>query len=125
MTLRYRKSSEPRTDRSAVVLEFGPRPARELQHRTLTCGAQAIDRDIDVVAVTPRPAAAGGSMEIVAYGPRAAVEPLCVVSRFQPEYAVTYRMRTPLRLARGTRLDVRSSSDACDGTIDYVVDRTH
>jgi hypothetical protein len=120
VTLRYRKSSEPRSDRSAVVLELGPRPARELQHRTLACGAQAIDRDIDVLAVTPRPAQAGGSMEIVAYGPRAAVEPLCVVSRFQPEFAVTYRMRTPLRLGRGTRLDVRSSSDACDATIDYL-----
>jgi mono/diheme cytochrome c family protein len=120
VTLRYRKSSEPRTDRSAVVLELGPRPARELQHRTLTCGAQAVDRDIDVLAVTPRPAAAGDSIEIVAYGPRAEVEPLCVVSRFQPEYAVTYRMRTPLRLGRGTRLDVRSSSDGCAGTIDYL-----
>jgi hypothetical protein len=125
VTLHYRKSSEPKTDRSAVVLELGPRPARELQHRHFACGAHPIDRAIDVLAVTPRPAAAGDSMEMVAYGPRSTVEPLAVLSRFQPEFAVTYRLRTPLRLGRGTQLDLRSSSDACEGTIDYVVDRTH
>ena len=86
----------------------------------LPCGPHAIDRDIDVLAVTPRPAAAGDGMEMVAYGPRSAVEPLAVVSRFQPEFAVTYRLRTPLRLGRGTQLDLRSSSDACEGTIDYL-----
>jgi hypothetical protein len=120
VAIHYRKSAEPQTDRSALTLDLIPGPQREVKHRILRCGAHPIDQDVDVIAVTPRPAAAGDSMEIAASGPRIGVEPLSVLSRFRPEYAVTYRLRVPMRLRAGTRLDVRSSSDACVATLDYV-----
>lgn len=120
VAIRYRKSVEPRIDQSAVELEFGPPPARELKHRTFACGTHVIDGDIDVLAVTPRPGAAGDTMEVIAYSPRSEVEPLSVVSRFRPEYALTYRLRAPLRLARGTRIAAHASSAPCLATVDYV-----
>jgi mono/diheme cytochrome c family protein len=120
VAIRYRRSSEPQDDRSALVLHFGRRPAHPLQHRTFECGAHVVDRDIDVLAVKPRPAAAGDAMEVVAYRPDASVEPLCVIAQFHPEYTPTYRLRVPARLDRGTRIDVRSSSAGCTAIIDYV-----
>jgi mono/diheme cytochrome c family protein len=116
----YRRSAEPHADRNALTLDVESRPLRALLHRIVECGTHPIDDDIDVVAVKPRPAAAGDSMEIVAHGPHAEIDPLCVVSRFKPEYPVTYQLRAQLRLARRTRLDVRASSNACVATIDYV-----
>ena len=120
VAIRYRRSSEPQEDRSALIFRFGKRPPRPLQHRAFECGALVVDRNIDVLAVTPRPAAAGDSMEVTAHRADASVEPLCVIARFHPEYTPTYRLRVPAPLDRGTRIDVRSSSVGCTATIDYV-----
>ena len=49
--------------------------------------------------------------------------PVTVVSRYRPEYDVTYRLRAPLRLARGSRVDIRASSPECTATLDYVARR--
>ena len=93
LELHYRRSATPQTDRSALALYFGGRPKRELQHRELPCGAQALDRNIEVLAVTPRARGAGAAIEIVAARPDQTVEPLAVVRRYQPPYPVTYRFR--------------------------------
>jgi len=119
--LRYRKATEPQTDRSSLTLFFGPRPSHELRHRSLACGTDRIDETIDIVAVNPHARAAGESVEIVARHPDAAIEPLAVVKRWEPAYPVTYRMRIPVRVERGSRLDIRSSAVECGATIDYVV----
>jgi hypothetical protein len=120
VAIRYRRSSEPQNDRSALTLRFGRRPAHPLQHRAFECGAHVMDDDIDVLAVTPRPAAAGDAMEVVAYRRDTSVEPLCVITQFHPEYTPTYRLRVPARLDRGTRIDVRSSSAGCRAIVDYI-----
>jgi mono/diheme cytochrome c family protein len=120
LAIRYRRSSEPQEDRSVLTLRFGGRPAHVLQHRAFECGAHVVDGNIDVLAVTPRPAAAGDSMEVAAYRLDASIEPLCVIAQFHPEYTPTYRLRLPARLDRGTRIEVRSSSAGCTATIDYV-----
>jgi hypothetical protein len=120
ISVRYRKTTEPQRDRSSLVLRLQPRPRRELRHRLFGCGIESIDRDIDVLAVRPHAAAADDTIEVVAHRPDDSLEPLCVVSRYQPTYAVTYRLRTPVRLTRGTRIDVRSSSTRCEAMIDFV-----
>jgi mono/diheme cytochrome c family protein len=121
VALRYRKSVEPRRDRSSLVLRLGSRPRHELRHRSFECGSHRIERDVQVVAINPRAEAAGDSIEVVAYGRDGRVEPLSVVSRYLPAYPVTYRLRAPIRLERGARLDVRSSSNRCDAMVDYFV----
>lgn len=120
IAMRYRKTSAPTLDRSAITLYFDRKPPRELRHLAAGCGPRIFDRDVDVVAVRPVAAAAGDAIEVVAFDSDGAVTPLCVVSRYRPEYPVTYRLRTPIRIARGSRVEIRSSSPGCSAQIDYV-----
>ena len=120
LELHYKKSTTPQTDQSSVAFQFGRRPRRELRHRSLSCGATSIDRDIEALAVTPRASGAGASIEIVARRADATVEPLCVLSRYEPAYPITYQFRKNVRLRAGTVVEVRSSSPGCTAELDYV-----
>jgi len=120
VAVRYRRTSAPAIDRSVLTLSFARQPARSLQHLVAGCGEHRFDRDVDLWAVKPTASAAGDPIEVVAYGSDGAVTPLAVVSRYRPEYAVTYRMRTPVHVARGSHVDVRSPSAGCAALIDYV-----
>jgi mono/diheme cytochrome c family protein len=120
VAVRHRRTSESTIDRSALTLSFDRTPSRELQHAVLGCGSQPFDRDVDLLAVKPTAAAAGDAIEVVAYGNDGVVTPVAVVSRYRPEYAVTYRMRAPIHLRRGSHVDIRSSSAGCTAMIDYV-----
>src|SRR5438067_1280800 len=101
--VRYRKSAVPQTDASALILYLGPRPARELRHRSVACGTVEFDRPVDVLAVQPR-AAGGESIEVVARNRDGEVEPLSVVSRYEPEHTVTFRLRRARHLSARGRL---------------------
>jgi len=118
--VRYRKTSEPKIDRSALTLYFGRRPSHALRHLVVGCGSHTIDGDMNLLAVKPRPVAAGDGIEVVAHGADGAVTPVAVVSRYRPEYDVTYRLRAPLHLARGWSVDIRASSPECTAALDYV-----
>jgi hypothetical protein len=117
--VRYKKSAVAQTDASALILYLGPRPARELRHRSVACGGVEFDRPVDVLAVQPR-AAGGESIEVVARNRDGDVEPLSVVSRYEPEYPVTFRLRRAAHLPAGGRVDVSSSSRECSANLDYV-----
>jgi hypothetical protein len=119
--VRYRKTAEPQIDRSSLTLFLGAQSSRELRHRLLACGAERIDNTISIVAVNPRASAAGESVEVVARHRDAAIEPLAVVKRWEPAYPITYRMRAPVRVERGSRLEIRSSAAGCGAVIDYFV----
>ena len=118
--VRYRRASETQTDRSRLTLYFGDRPLKPLLHQSFGCGTESIPQTIDLLAVRPRAAGAGDSIEIVALEPDQAVEPVVVVPQYAPAYSLTYRLRRPLRLARGTRFTVRSSSPGCSADLDFT-----
>lgn len=118
--VRYRRAATPQRDQSGIALYFGGRPRRELQHQLLACGSRAIDRDLEVLAVTPRAGGAGESIEIVARRADGSVEPLAVVPRYEPAYPITYRLRFGLRLGRGTTIEVRSSAPDCAAGLDFT-----
>jgi mono/diheme cytochrome c family protein len=120
LELHYRKSATPQTDRSGVAFNFGGKPRRELRHRRLPCLASTLDRDVEALALTPRAAEAGASIEIAARRADGSVEALAVVPRYEPAYPVTYRFRRAVRLGRGTVIDVRSASAACGADLDFV-----
>jgi len=120
LAVRYRKTSSAVVDHSAITLYFDRKPSRELRHVVAGCGPQAFDGDIDLLAVKPIAAAAGDTIEVVAFGSDEVVTPISVVSRYQPEYPVTYRLRTPVHLAKGSRVEIRSSAPGCSAQIDYV-----
>jgi len=46
--------------------------------------------------------------------------PLSLVPRYQPAYPLTYEFRTPVRLPRGTIVDVRSSAPGCSVGLDVI-----
>jgi mono/diheme cytochrome c family protein len=121
LLLRYRKVVTPQPDRSRVALYFTSKPQQALQHRLLRCGTNAIDRDIEALAVTPRATAAGESIEVVARRPDRSVDPLVVVPRYQPVYPIGYRFRSPIRLSRGSSIVVRSSSGDCDAALAFTL----
>jgi hypothetical protein len=125
LELHYRKSATPQIDQSSVAFYFGERPRRELHHRVLSCGASAIDRDIDALAVAPRAAEAGASIEVVARHADGRVEPLAVVARYEPSYPIAYRFRKNIRLRGGSTIDVRSSSPDCAAALDFVAVSAH
>ena len=95
--VRYDRTSEPRTDRSRLVLYLGEQGS-ELQHRAIACGSTTFDRPATVLSVTPHAGAAGESVEVVAQMLDRAIQPLVVVPRFHPRYAISYWLRNPLRL---------------------------
>jgi hypothetical protein len=117
--VRYKKSAAPRSDASALALYLTARPTRELRHRSIACGSAQFSRAVNVVGVQPR-TAGGESIEVVARDREGVVEPLSVVSRYEPEYPITFRLRNEVRLSAGTRIDVVSTARRCSATIDYV-----
>jgi hypothetical protein len=120
LDVRYRKSTTAQTDRSAVAFYFARQPGRALRHRSIGCGTTVLDQSVDALALTPRLASAGESIEIVAARPDRTVDPLCVVPRYEPAYPITYRFRSGVRLPRGTTLQVRSSSPDCSVDLSFV-----
>jgi hypothetical protein len=120
LELHYRRSSAPETDRSAIALTFGSAPAHELRHRSLDCGVSTLDRDIEALAVTPKAAHAGAAIEMTARRSDGTVDPLAVVPRYEPAYPVSYRLRTGMRLRKGTTIDLRSSSPECTVALEFV-----
>lgn len=123
LTMTYQKTSEPATDRTTLILFVADSIARERQHRTLDCGTSDVPRDMDLLSVRPQASSAGDSVQVVAYRPDGSVDPLCVIARFQPQFALTYRLRHPEFLEHATKLDVRSTSPNCTAVIDYVAAR--
>jgi hypothetical protein len=116
----YRKSTTPRSGVGRVALYFGARPRHELRHRSLSCGTTVLDEDVDVLAVQPRAGEAGAGIEATGRRPDLSIEPLGVVLRFLPGYVPTYRLRSAVRLPRGSRVEVRSTAAECGLEFDYV-----
>ena len=123
LTVTYQKTSEPVTDHTTLILFVADSIASERQHRTLNCGTSDVPRDMSVLSVRPQASSAGDSVQVVAYHPDGSVDPLCVIARFQPQFALTYRFRHPEFLEQAARLDVRSTSPDCAAVIDYVATR--
>jgi hypothetical protein len=120
LDVRYRKSSTPQTDQSAVALYFAGKPGRALRQRSLPCGTTVLGTSVDAFAIMPRLGAAGESVEIVATRPDRTVDPLCVIPRYEPAYPITYRFRRGVPLPRGTAIQVRSSSSDCSVDLTFV-----
>ena len=98
LDIRYRKSSEPHTDLSRLTLYLGDRPLKPLHHQSVACGTESLPEAIDLLAIRPRAAGAGDSIEIVALEPDQAVEPVVVV----PQYAPALFSDLPLAAAAPT-----------------------
>jgi hypothetical protein len=116
----YRKAATPAAEGGRVGLYFGAAPRHQLRHRSLGCGTTIVDEAIDVLALEPTASEAGAAIEAQARRPDLSIEPLILIRRFLTWYVPTYRYRSAVRLPRGTRVEVRSTSGDCGLSLDYV-----
>jgi hypothetical protein len=119
--IQYAKSAAAKADPGTLTLTFGPRGVAPA-FLQLSCGAHTIESDARVFAVTPSARLAGDSVEVVARYRDGRIEPLSVVPRYEPAYPLTYEFREPVRLPRGTVVEVSGSSPGCGAGLDVIVD---
>jgi hypothetical protein len=117
--IHYRKSMVSDSPPSELQLLLSTRPRYAIHHRLLGCRTTTLPRSIDALAITPS-TSGGESFEATARRSDASVEPLLVIPEFDPATHLTYRLRRPLRLAAGSRIDVRSSSPDCGATLEFI-----
>jgi hypothetical protein len=118
--IQYAKSSAEDAAPGTLTLAFGPRGVAP-SFLQLSCGAHTIESDARVFAVTPSARLAGDSVEVVARFRDGRIEPLSVVPRYEPAYPLTYEFREPVRLPRGTVVDV-SGSPGCGAGLDVIAE---
>ena len=109
---RFQKSGGRESPGGTLSLLMGA-PGRQPEHRELQCGNTTLDRDAEALAVQPRAASAGDSIEVIAHFPDGAIEPLLAIARYQPTRPIDYRFAASMPLPRRTTLEVRSSSAGC------------
>jgi len=119
MDVEYVKSRSASGGGGTLTLTFGA-PGAPPSHLSFGCGAHAIARSVRAFAITPLARGAGDSIEVAARYRDGSVVPLSLVPRYQPAYPLTYEFRTPVRLPRGTILDVRSSAPGCSVGLDVI-----
>lgn len=83
-------------------------PAQKTRDVSLTCGRQALSGRL--LAVKPQ-LNAGGSATITALLPDGQREIVAWIRDYDPRYAITYWLRTPLALPRGSRVEVAATGD--------------
>ena len=113
LDIHYLKPTGPAGDLSAVALFFTRDARREVRHRILACGPTVLSEPLEVIAVRAHTARMGQNIEVSARTPDGAVEPLAWIPHARTDYQPTLRLRTPLRLPRGTRVTVTSPDPAC------------
>jgi mono/diheme cytochrome c family protein len=118
--VRYRRMTGAAVDRSELALYFSRRPRREARHLSLPCGTTHAADNLEVLSIQPALGAFGDAIEVMARRPDGAVEPLGWFRNYPPGFRGTYRFRTPVRLPKSTRIDVRSNDRTCTADIEYV-----
>ena len=119
--VQYAKSSAADAAPGTLTLTFGPRGVAP-SFLQLSCGAHTIAADARAFAITPSARLAGDSVEVVARYRDGRIEPLSVVPRYVPAYPLTYEFREPVRLPRGTVVEVSGSSPGCGAGLDVIVE---
>src|SRR4029079_13601557 len=119
MDVEYVKSRSASGGGGTLTLTFGAPGARR-SRLSCGCGAHAIARSVRAFAITPLARGAGDSIAVAARYRDGSVAPFPLAPRYQRAYPRTYEFRTPVRLPRGTILDVRSSAPGCSVGLDVI-----
>jgi hypothetical protein len=120
VTVFYKKTRGPATDRSRVVLYPSPPPRRMLRHQRLSCGSWRVPGPIEVLALRPSVPRSGERFEAIARRPDGAVDALCWIHAYQLRYEPTYRFRRPVQLPAATDVVLHSTEPACNADLEYV-----
>ncbi len=130
LKVRYRKSGEAATDRSAIGLYFAKEehvsPVREISIAapltTVPAGAEnqrvratwQVREQTEAVAVRPLPFPLGKSVEVTAWRPDGTAEVLILVEGYRYDWQPVYYFKNPVALPAGTRVEVTAYLDNSD-----------
>jgi peroxiredoxin/mono/diheme cytochrome c family protein len=127
LQIHYYRTGKPERDRTRVGLYFAKSPNPQPigiawlinPFFTIPPGAERHEvraywiapRDVEVVAITPHMHLLGREMKVDAYTPDGKTIPLIWVKDWDFKWQDTYHYKTPVRLPRGTRVEVRAYYD--------------
>jgi peroxiredoxin/mono/diheme cytochrome c family protein len=127
LQIHYYRTGKPERDRTRVGLYFAKSPNPQPigiawlinPFFTIPPGAERHEvraywiapRDVEVVAITPHMHLLGREMKVEAYTPDGKTIPLIWVKDWDFKWQDTYHYKTPVRLPRGTRVEVRAYYD--------------
>ncbi len=120
LDVQYRNVTAPAGDRSTVALYFADGAPREVRSRQLACGSTTLSAPLEVVAIRAHGAAPEQDVEVSARTRAGAVEPMVWIPRGRSDYEPTLRLRTPLRLERGTRVRIASAGAGCSADLFFA-----
>lgn len=128
--IHYHPSGKPEVDQSSVGVHFVKEkstkaavaimvvdrrlyiPAGEAEHRM--AGSYTLPHDVTFVAITPHMHLLGREMKATATLPDGKVQPLIWIKDWNFNWQDQYQFAQPLRLPKGTRLDVTARYDNSD-----------
>jgi hypothetical protein len=124
LEIEYRKAADKAAASAPgggrIALYFGRGPLRTLEHRSLACGANPIEHAVELLALDVTAAGAGDSVEVTAVRPDGSVEPLALVRRYLPGYRPALRLRAPMDLPAGSRIDLKATGAGCGAEVEFV-----
>jgi hypothetical protein len=107
------RPGEPARSVATPAVPLAPAPPVAAKTVTLPCATSPLPPG-RLIGLRPR-IAAGGSLEIIVEHPDGRATPLLWLRQFDPAFAQTYWLRTPLMVTRGTRVRLLASPGApCD-----------
>ena len=128
--IHYHPSGKPEVDQSSVGIHFVKQqpgtavvpimiidrrlyiPAGEADHRM--AGSYTLPHDVTFVGITPHMHLLGREMKVTATLPEGKVQPLIWIKDWNFNWQDQYQFAHPLRLPKGTRLDVSALYDNSD-----------
>lgn len=87
------------------------------EQRIAVRGSRVMKSGVEAIGIEPGVAPPAGALQVVAYLPDGAVEPLIWLEKFNPDYQKTYYFREPHRFPAGTRIETVPRQ----GTVDLVL----
>ena len=95
-------------------LYLPPRPEFQLdqdeshagEQQLTVIGTKTMRHEVEAIGITPNRVPPAGAMQVIARHSNGQIEPLIWVEQFNPKLNRTYYFREPLRLQRGTKIEV-------------------
>ena len=76
------------------------------EHQLTVVGTITMKHEVEAIGITPDRVPAAGVMQVIARGADGQIDPLIWIEQFNPKLNRTYYFREPLRLPRGTKIEV-------------------
>lgn len=90
----------------AQDFQAGPGEKHNREQQLLVRGMKVIPHEVEAIGIEPGFVPASGEMQVTARGRDGEIQPLIWIEQFDPKLKRAYYFREPLRLPRGTTIEV-------------------